>query len=184
MVWYKEDAGHKGIDPTTLKMLTDYYYEAIVKELGDAYPLVEKPGPGVMRIRIAITELVPARPEMSVVMLVVPYATVADLTAGAATQEGEVGGAVYLGNTAVEAEILDSETNRQIGAYVEKKLPKKYNIDTSEGTTAAVKTYSDSYLDAYTEWNYAKAAFDYWAELLRKRLDELRGVKAAEGNGS
>jgi hypothetical protein len=180
MVWYKEDAEHKGIDPTQLKILTDYYYEAILRELGEAYPVVNKPGPDVMRVRIAITELVPSRPEMSVVMLVVPYATVADLASGAATQEGDIGGAVYLGETAVEVDVLDSETNSQIAAYIEKRLPKKYNVDASEGTTEAVKTYSKSYFDAYTEWNYAKAAFDYWAELMRKRLDELRSVRAGE----
>lgn len=180
-VYYKEDSENKEIDPTELKMLTDYFHEAIVRELGDAYPLVNEPGPGVLRTRIALTELIPAKPAMSVVVLVTPYATVADLASGAATS-GEAGSPPYLGDTAIEIEILDSMTNKQLGAYVERRLPKKYNVDTTEGAGGAVKTYADSYFKSYTEWGYTKNAFDFWAEGFRKRLDETRGVKTPEGS--
>jgi hypothetical protein len=180
MVYYKEEQEHKAIDPTVLKMLTDYFHAAIVRELGDAYPVVTEPGPGILRTRIAITELVPAQPAMSMVMFAVPYGFAGEMAAGAATQGGEIGGAVYLGDTAMEVEVLDSETNEQLGAYVERRLPKKYNLDTSKGTTAAVSTYSKSYLNAYSEWAYAKAAFDYWAKGFRERLDEARSITAAE----
>jgi hypothetical protein len=180
MVWYKDDSEHKGIDPTQLKMLTDYFHDAIVKELGDDYPLVTEPGPGVLRIRIAITELIPAKPAMSVVVLVTPYATVADMASGAVTK-GDAGSPPYLGDTAIEVEVIDSETNEQLGAYVERRMPKKYNVDTGEGAGKAVKTYASSYFKSYSEWGYTKAAFDYWAKGLRKRLDEARGVKAPEG---
>jgi hypothetical protein len=33
-IWYKDDADYKGIDPTELKALTDYFQNAIVKALG------------------------------------------------------------------------------------------------------------------------------------------------------
>jgi hypothetical protein len=178
-VYFKEDSENKEIDPTELKMLTDYFHEAIVRELGDAYPIVNEPGPGVLRTRIAITELIPAKPAMSVVVLVTPYATVADLASGAVSQKGAegAGSPPYLGDTAIEVEVLDSMTNEQLGAYVERRLPKKYNVDTSEGAGGAVKTYADSYLKSYTEWGHTKNAFDFWAEGFRKRLDETRGVK-------
>jgi hypothetical protein len=183
MVWYKEDSEHKGIDPTELKMLTDYFHEAIVRELGDAYPVVTEPGPGVMRARIAITELVPAKPAVSVVVLVTPYASVADLASGAVSDRG-VGSPPYLGDTAVEIEVLDSETNEQLGAYVERKLPKKFDLDTSEGTGGAVKKAADSYFDSYSDWGHTKNAFDYWAKGFRMKLDELCGGKTPEGSES
>lgn len=183
MVWYKEDSEYKGIDPAELKMLTDYFHDAIVKELGEAYPLVTESGPGVLRVRMAITELIPAKPAMSVVVLVTPYATVADLASGSVSNK-EAGSPPYLGDTAIEVEVLDSETNDQLGAYVERRVPKKYNVDTSEGAGGAVQTYASSYFKSYTEWGYTKAAFDYWAKGLRRRLDEARGVKAFEKIGS
>jgi hypothetical protein len=167
-VWYKNDADYKGIDPTELKALTDYFQNAIVKALEPTYPVVTKPGPDVLRVRVAITDLIPTKPEMSVVTLVVPYATVADVAAGSA-------GVSYLGQTAIEAEFLDSRTNRVVAAYVDRQAGKKYDIDLSQGVGSAVEKGASSYSKAYSTWAYAEAAFDHWAGLLRKRLDAAHG---------
>lgn len=174
IVWYKDDAEYKGIDPTELKALTDYFYEAVVKQLGTDYPVVNEPGPGVLRIRTAITELVPTKRLASVVVLVLPYATIADLASGLVTKGG-AGSSPYIGDAAIEAEFLDSVTNEQLGAYVERRIGKKYNIDMSDGAGSAVAKGFSSYGKAYTTWGYAKDAFDYWARKLRKRLDEAHG---------
>jgi len=40
---------------------------------------------------------------------------------------------------------------------------------------SAVEKGVSSYTKAYSTWAYAEAAFDYWAGLLRKRLDEAHG---------
>lgn len=45
------DAQYKAVDPTDLKTLTDYFQQSIVKALGNAYPIITKPGPGVLRVR-------------------------------------------------------------------------------------------------------------------------------------
>ena len=182
-VYYKDDAENKEIDPTQLKMLTDYFYHAIERELADAYPIVTEPGPGVLRVRIAITELVPAKPAISVVVLVTPYATVADLASGVVSGKG-AGSPPYLGHTAIEGEILDSQRTMQLVAYVERRVPKKYNLDTIEGAGGAVKKYADSYFKSYTEWGYTKQACDYWAKGLRALLDEVHGVKPVQKNES
>lgn len=169
-VWYKNDADYKGIDPTELKALTDYFQNALVKALAPTYPVVTQPGPDVLRMRVAITDLVPTKPEMSVVTLIVPYATVADVAAG-----GGTGSTPFVGQTAIEAEFLDSRSNEVLAAYVDRQVGKKYNIDVSEGVGSAVSKGFSSYSKAYSTWAYAEAAFDYWAGLLRKRLDEAHG---------
>ena len=169
-VWYKDDAEYKGIDPTELKALTDYFHEAIVRELEGAYAVTDRPGPGVMRLRIALTELVPTKPEYSVVVAVTPYATIADLAAG-----GQEMHSPYLGLTAMEGELLDSVTGEQLGAIVDRKLGKKYYYDLSKGTEG-VSAGVGGYIDAYTTWGYAKTAFDTWAKGLRARLDEFRAT--------
>ena len=71
-IFFKDDSDYKGIDPDELKVLTDYFYEAIKKEVGDAYPLVEKSGPDVLHLRVAVTDIVPNKPEASLVTLAVP----------------------------------------------------------------------------------------------------------------
>jgi len=88
VLWYKDDAQFKGIDPVTLRGLVDYFCGAIVREPGCTYPVVSKPGPDVMRLRIAITQLVPtqAAPQRSDGCH--PIWGGAELASGAATRGG------------------------------------------------------------------------------------------------
>lgn len=168
IVWLKDDAEYKGIDPDAMKAMTDYFHEAIVRELGSDYTLVTEPGPDVLRVRIAVTDLVPTKTAVTVLVLVTPYATVADLASGAASKGG-AGSAPYLGRAAVEVEGIDSETLQPVFAYVEQRFGKKYDAENP-----------GSYFKAYTEWGYVKAAFDYWAKKFRTRLDEVHGKTKAE----
>jgi hypothetical protein len=172
----KADNAEETVDPTQLKALVDYFHEALVRELSDAYPIVSEPGPGVLRVRIAITNLVPTKPEMSVIALVVPYATIADLASGVADGH-EAGSPAYVGSTGIEAEFLDSQTSRVIGEYVDDQIGRKYVVDTSGGIENAITTGFSQYSKAYTSWGYAKEAFDTWAKLLRTRLDQLHQTR-------
>jgi hypothetical protein len=167
-IWFKDDADYKGIDPDELKALTDYFYQAIEKAMGADYPLVAEPGPDVLRLRIAITDLVPNRPEASVTSLVVPFLWVGEATAGAATRQ--VGATPFTGEATIELEALDSVSSKQLGALVETRVGKKYAWD--EGIANGVT----SYLDAYSKWDYTKKAMDQWAQRLRTRMDEFHGA--------
>jgi len=170
-IWFKDDSEYKGIDPDELKMLTDYFYEAIEKAVGDAYPMVTTPGPDVLRLRIAVTDLVPNKPEASVTSLVVPFLWAGEAGAGAVS--GEPGTTPFTGEATVELEALDSVSSKQLAAYIETRTGKKYNW------TNGVSEGVSSYIKAYSKWEYTKQAIDSWAQLLRKRLDEVHG-KAAE----
>lgn len=174
VVVLKDDAAYKVIDPKELAALTDYFRLAISRELGTEYPLVDEPGPDVLRVRIAITGLVPTKTEMSVVTLAIPFATVPDLASGTVT-EGGTGSAPYLGYAAIEAEGLDSVTLQQVFSYVEQKYPKKYDVDTSKGISKAVTKGYGQYFKSYKAWAYTKDAFDYWAKKFRNRLDAAHG---------
>jgi len=162
-VFVKEDAEYKGIDPAELKELVDYFHQALEKSLGDAYPLVREAGPDVLRLRIAVTDLVPNKPEASVVSLVVPFLWLGEAGAGAA--KGKTGSTPFLGSATVELEALDSESNRQVAAYIETRVGKKYHWN--KGVTTA----ASDYMKAYSTWAYTQQAMDHWATLVRERLD-------------
>jgi hypothetical protein len=148
--------------------MTDYFREALTRELGSEYPIVNEPGPDVLRLRVAITDLVPTKPAVTVVVLVTPYATIADLAAGAASKGG-TGSAPYLGHAGIEAEGIDSETLQLVFGYVDQRYGKKYDAENP-----------GSYFKAYTEWGYVQQAFDFWAKKFRIRLDEIHGKKVEE----
>ncbi|HSD59675.1 MAG TPA: DUF3313 domain-containing protein, partial [Burkholderiales bacterium] len=170
-IWFKDDSDYKGIDPDELKMLTDYFYTAIEKAVGDAYPMVAEPGPDVMRLRIAVTDLVPNKPEASVTSLVVPFLWVGEASAGAVTREP--GSTPFTGEATIEFEALDSVSSEQISAYIETRVGKKYRW--TEGIGEGVS----SYMQAYSKWDYTKKSMDEWAKLLRKRLDQVHGKVTA-----
>ncbi len=167
-IFFKDDSKYKGIDPDELKVLTDYFYEAIHKAVGDAYPMVKEAGPYVLRMRIAITDLVPNKPSASFTSLVIPFSWIGD--AGSGVAKGDAGSTMFTGEATIEMEALDSISSTQLAAHIETETGKKYNY-----THGAKKGMKD-YLDAYSKWDYTKQAMDDWALLLRRRLDAAHGI--------
>ena len=168
-IFLKEDAEYKGIDPAELKELVDYFHDAIVKAVSDGYPVVRETGPDVLRLRIAVADLVPNKPSASVVSLVVPFLWVGEAAAGAA--EGKSGSTPFVGEATVEMEALDSVSSKQVAAYIETRIGKKY--DWGKGVSKGMSAYTK----AYSTWAYTKQSFDHWAKLIRERLDRAHGIE-------
>ncbi|MCJ7603764.1 MAG: DUF3313 domain-containing protein [Desulfobulbaceae bacterium] len=55
----------KEIDPAILKELTEYYQNALFEAVKGGYEIVDQPGPGVLRVRVAITEIKPCAPNLT-----------------------------------------------------------------------------------------------------------------------
>ncbi len=123
------------ISAEDLKDMTNYMHAAVVRELSGGYAVAYRPGPGVARIRVAITDLKKSNP----VLNTIPQTKLAG---------------VGLGGASMEAEMIDSQTGRQIGAAVESQLGERLS------------------LAGMTTWGDAKQVMDNWAKRLKTRLDE------------
>ncbi len=143
VVYFHPMAKERQINPEALNELAQYFRDTVVEEVQDAYPIVDQPGPDVLRIRAAITDLIPANPVINATMVVA------------------VGLPVDMGGAAMEAEFLDSQTGKPLGAVVDKKV--------------GVPLNPEDYVVGFTKWGHAKTACDAWAELLRASLDEVHG---------
>jgi hypothetical protein len=104
VVYYHPEAKYRQIDPEAVKKLTDYFRKVVEEELGDEYPIVTAPGPDVLRIRAAITEIVPANPAINLVTTTAVFVP------------------LDMGGAAIESEFLDSQTNEVMAAMVDKKM--------------------------------------------------------------
>jgi hypothetical protein len=93
-----------------LRDLKNYMHDALVKAIEDHYEIVFRPGPGVARLRSALTDL----KKSGIVQNILPI--------GKAVGSG-------LGGASLEAELLDSRTGEQIGALVESQLGKRLSLD-------------------------------------------------------
>lgn len=179
LLFMNEESEQRGIDPTDLKMLTDYFHEALLKEIKPTAQIVDLAGPGVLVLRIAITDLMPTNSALSIAGTLTPYGFVAEASSGPASGR-PAGSTPYMGECGIEVQILDGETGKVVAEFTDTKIGKKYDLDTSGDTMNAAKKWVGGYFDSFTTWNYAKGAFDLWASLFRQRFDELRGIQKAE----
>ena len=122
------------ITEQNLKDLTNYFHSAIVKAISDSgRKVVHQAGPGVARIRVALTDI-----KETGALNVLPVASLAGTGVGGA---------------AMEAEIVDSVTGKQIGAVVESR----------KGSRVPFSNLGD--------WGTAKGVMDHWANRLKERLE-------------
>ncbi len=170
------DPNSASVDPNDLAVLTDYFGKAIAKAISPPYTLVDKPAPGVLRVRITLVGIRATNTAMSVVVLLTPYATLPDMVSGSVDGR-PAGSAPYLGSTSIAVQLIDGGTGKVVGEYADTRFGRKYVLDTASVSTA-VTAGATNYLDSYSEWAYAKQAFDQWAALFRARVD---AIKAAGG---
>jgi hypothetical protein len=164
-----------GIDPTDLKTLTDYFYQSLVKALKPQMSVVDKPGPGVLVMRIALTNLVPTGVAESVTGTVIPYAFVAEAGSGVATGR-PAGSTPYLGETGMEMQFRDGASNKVLAECRDTEIGRKYAADLDAGAVGAAQTWASGYVNSFQSWSYAKNAFDKWSALTARRLADLRGL--------
>ncbi len=69
-LWVKDDS--KKLDPKDQKVLTDMLYKSMNDKLGEKFKIVKEPGPGVIKLRMALTEAKGARVAMNTVTTVIP----------------------------------------------------------------------------------------------------------------
>ncbi len=153
--FFADDSEYKGIDTSELNQLAEQFDLAIINALKGKYPIVTKPGPDVVRIRIAITDLKQSTPALSVVStvtMVSPAGLGLNLV-----RKGATGSWSGSGATSAEFLAFDSTTNQVIAA--------------------ARDSRAAGFTDRYTKWGSAEEAFKFWAERMKLVMDEAHGVK-------
>ncbi len=163
------------IDPNDLKTLTDYFHTSLVNALKPQMTVVDKAGPGVVVIRVALTNLVPTTVTDSLAGTLVPYAFIAEASSGVATGR-PAGSTPYLGETAMEMQFRDGATGTVIAECRDAEIGRKYAADVNSNAVGAAQTWAAGYMNSFQAWSYAKNAFDKWSLLVAQRFAELRGV--------
>lgn len=147
----QEDSALAKVPLSEMQGLVNYFDATIREHLAGDFKFVNRPGPGVMRLRVAITEARGAKVVLSTVSAVTPVGLAVN-----GLKKGITGASTGVGKTGVEMELLDSQSGKRLLAAVDERV----------GT----KTSS------FGEWQSAKEAFDYWAAQLEMRLQEWRAA--------
>lgn len=170
---YLQPSTLQPVDPTDLKMMIDYFHSDLVKAVQPEAQIVNATGPGVLRVRIALTELVPTNQIASLAGTAVPYGFVAEIGSGAATGK-PVGSTPYLGQTGMEVQFRNGASGKVIAECADTEIGLKYAADLNSGATKAAEAWVNGYLDSFTQWDYARKAFDKWSADFARRFAALR----------
>lgn len=151
-------AQSRGFNPDDMERLATYFHDAVADALtkGGGYEIVTAPGPDVLELNVAITNVEPTGGKKNAA------ATAATTAASVATVPG-ISLAVprlSIGKVTIEGEMLDSTSGDRLVAFVTSKGGRRWF----------------SGFNAYKRWGDIEAAFRSWAKELRTRLDEVHGA--------
>lgn len=120
LVFYPAPQPSKQVSNETLQQIRQYADEALRREVGKSFLLVNQVGPGVARVRIAITGITTEAEGMKPYEFIPVAAIVAGAEAAAGTRKRDS----FL---VVEVELVDSVTNDKLGMAA-RKIPGKKQL--------------------------------------------------------
>jgi hypothetical protein len=149
--FFADDSENKGIDTSELNEIANQCNLALVNALKESYPIVTEPGPDVVRIRFAITDLKQSRPVLSGVSSVLPVGLGISLV-----KKGATGSWTGSGVTKGAVMALDSMTDEVIAV--------------------ARDDYSAKFTERFTKWGSVEEAFRFWGERLKQFIHDYSGI--------
>jgi len=153
-IFVAPDSQYKGMKPDDMKQLADAFRNSMVQELVETYTIVDQPGPNVLYLRFAFSNL-QVKKQRRRLMSYTPVGLVANAVRSAVT---DITNKIDLKGITVEMEVLDSTTEEQFAALLE------IRAETDEEPTS---------------WEEVEALIGVYAQRLRCRLDNAR-VAAAD----
>lgn len=134
--YYPVPAPTKQVSAATLEEIRNYVDKGLREKLGAKVPLASQPGPGVLRVRPAITAVVPQTPGLKPYQAL-PIAFVVTAAKGRG-KEAAIN---------IEVEAVDSVTGERMGASVRKGTGAKLASSDAELTLADVQPLLDRWID-------------------------------------
>lgn len=149
-----QSSDYKGIDPQVMKDLSDKFNLTVANALKDKYPIVTKPGPDVVILRPAITDLEQSRPVLSGITSVVPIGLGISII-----KRGATGGWTGSGTTGMAMMAVDSMTNEVVAAAEDQQRA--------------------GFTERFSKYGSAEDAFKFWADRMKNFMDEAHNAKAS-----
>jgi hypothetical protein len=121
-VWLDPDSEYRGVKPDNLKAIADLIRERLTERvISRGYEVVDEPGPGVLYMRVALTDLY-LKKEKRGILGYTPIGAVVKLGADAVR---DMLSKVDIIEMALQVEFLDSQSEEVLGAIVIKRGARK-----------------------------------------------------------
>ncbi|MGA9855137.1 MAG: DUF3313 domain-containing protein [Gammaproteobacteria bacterium] len=147
VVFYPAAAPTKEVDAATLNQIQAYYTNELRQKIGAQIPVVDQPGPDVLRLEVAITAVATENAPLKAYDYI-PIAFVVHTgmsAAGKGAQDAEIG---------TEMEVLDSQSGTRLAAVVK----------SGRGTEVTEMKQGDEKGQEMVTLDNVKPLLDSWAE--------------------
>ena len=139
------------------QMLVNYFSQQLKEQLGQKFEIVNQPGPGVMKLDVALIDAEGATPVLRSISMIVPQAHMLANLKYLAT-----GTMPFVGAAQAEAKITDSVSGKVLVLAVDKRIG------------------GGSFTTGFQwQWGDAENAINHWAELMANKLSDWTSGKAA-----
>jgi hypothetical protein len=145
------------ISASDQQTLVNYFSQQLNKELGQKFQIVTQPGPGVMKLDVAIVDAEAATPVLRTISMLVPQAHMLANLKYLAT-----GTFPFVGGAQAEAKVTDSVSGQILALAVDRRIG------------------GGSFTTGFQwQWGDAENAVNLWAELAANRLSSWTSGTAA-----
>ena len=152
-IWLAKGSALNGVSPEERTQLANEFHAAVHHALSEDFQIVDQPGPGTMRVRVALTDAQKSNPTMDTISTYIPQAR---LISTIATLGSDT--AAFVGEASAEGEVRDTQTGKLLAAGVDRR--------------AGSKSLGDDTFDA---WGDVRQAFEAWAKQFSANLRKRRG---------
>ena len=144
-------ADREDVDPRDLARLALYFHTALEVAVRDRYPVIQEPAADALRLRTAITDVMPTEAALNTLSQIVPGRPIS------AAKAAITGSDLFVGQVQIEAEITDSRSGERLLALVDRAAGGRFELQ-----------------DGASTWGQVEKAFREWALRFRALLDDAR----------
>jgi hypothetical protein len=153
-IWVRPEEGVVRVDHAGLQELANIFHSALAEKLAQDYRMVQERGPGVLRLRVALTEAEQSSVGLDIASMIIPLGTwTSKMTSGTHS---------FVGRAGIEAEATDSMSGKVLYAAVDRRVGGK------------------SFTGSTDSWDDVHQAFNYWSDRAIARIRELRSRPSTE----
>jgi Protein of unknown function (DUF3313) len=143
------DSDDSSVSQQDQQFLCDYFYNQLRQDMVKYFSVVDEPGPGVMRLQVAITNAQAATPVLRTASVVIPQARLLNKVTQLAT-----GKFAFVGSARAEGKLTDAQTGEVLGEWLDQQVGGN-NVKTA----------------ATWEWQDSERVMNNWSERLAKGLN-------------
>lgn len=174
-IFVHPDSKYQGIKPDDMKAIADSLREAVSNELKESYQIVDKPGPNVLYVRLAVGDVMLQKKKRPILA----YTPIGAVVHAGKNMAKEVTEKINLNDLKIEGEVLDSVSLEQLGAMTASRGSLSVETDKPVSWDRLHELFATVGKRLRCRLDNAKVSEEQWTNCGKIGLSSLTEVKSA-----